>query len=72
MNKILNKIAGIALGVLVATGIFTSTFLGSRNVSSVEAATGTYSRNQATYYTSDFTNKVTSSKYGTTLLNTLH
>ena len=72
MNKILNKIAGTALGVLVAAGIFTSTFLGSRSVSGVEAATGTYSRNQATYYTSDFTNKVTSSQYGTTLLNTLH
>ena len=72
MNKILNKIAGIALGVLVAAGIFTSTFLGSRSISGVEAATGTYSRNQATYYTSDFTNKITSSQYGTTLLNTLH
>ena len=72
MNIILNKIAGIALGVLVATGIFTSTFLGSRSISGVEAATGTYSRNQATYYTSDFTNKVTSSQYGTTLLNALH
>lgn len=72
MNKILNKIAGIALGVLVAAGIFTSTFLGSKNASGVEATTGTYSRNQATYYTSAFTNKVTSSQYGTTLLNTLH
>ena len=72
MNKFLNKIVGIALGIFVATGIFTSTFLGSGSVSSVEAATGTYSRNQATYYTSDFTNKVTSSQYGTTLLSTLH
>ena len=37
-----------------------------------EAATGSYNRNKATYYTSAFSHKVTSSSYGTSLLNTLH
>lgn len=62
-------LSSIALALSVGAGFS----LGKNNkVQSAEASVGNYSRSQATYYTSAFTNKVTSSKYGTTLLNTLH
>ncbi len=72
MKKIVSKIIGVALGITLVTGVFSSIVFNNKEHTQVEAAVGSYSRNQSTYYTSAFTNKVTSSKYGTTLLNTLH
>ena len=37
-----------------------------------EVSATTYDRDQATYYTAEFSHKVTSSQYGNTLLSTLH
>ena len=64
----------IAIGVtlsLLAVSLTAAIFAVQKTSDNpVEAAT--YSRNQATYYTSAFSHKVTTSSYGTTLLNTLH
>lgn len=72
MKNIVNRLLGFAAGAIAVLGIFSSSIFGVNKTAVAEADTGTYSRNQSTYYTSAFTNKVTSSKYGTTLLNTLH
>lgn len=70
MKKIVSKIIGMALGLTLVTGV--GFVIGSNSPTKVEASVGSYSRDQSTYYTSDFAHKVTSSSYGTSLLNTLH
>lgn len=65
----------LPFSALLLTGIFGASFLNFSNKNTselVSASTGSYSRNLSTYYTSAFSHKVTSSQYGTTLLNTLH
>ncbi len=72
MKKIISKIIGVVLGVTLVTGIFSSIVFNNKEHTQVEAAVGSNSRDQSTYYTSAFSHKVNSSQYGTTLLNTLH
>ncbi len=57
---------------LAAIGGLSFAYLQASPYKNVEAAVGSYTRNKATYYTSAFSHKVTSSSYGTALLNTLH
>ena len=72
--KIKGKTISFLVGALALSfaSSLSVTLSSNKPIKPVEASVGNYSRNQATYYTSAFTNKVTSSKYGTTLLNTLH
>ena len=58
---------------LTALGGVAFSFGQAKEIMETEAATYTiYNRNKSTYYTSDYSHKVTSSMYGSTLLSTLH
>lgn len=73
MNKLFTKIAVLFTGTALSFGFVLSlNSKESNKIAPVEASVGNYSRNLSTYYTSAFSHKVTSSMYGTTLLNTLH
>ena len=71
-NKAIKKAILPILGLTLALGSSLVLAAKPNKAELVEAAVGNYSRSQSTYYTSAFNNKVTSSKYGTSLLNTLH
>ena len=72
INKSISKIVGSALVLTLMVGIGFTIRNNVKEAVPVEASVGSYSRNQSTYYTSAFSHKVTSSSYGTSLLNTLH
>ena len=61
---------GFSLLTILSLSFFAGVFSHSP-AASVKATVGTYSRSQSTYYTSG-TNRVTSTKYGSSLLSTLH
>ena len=72
INKSISKIVGSALVLTLMVGIGFTIINNVKEAVPVEASVGSYSRDQSTYYTSAFSHKVTSSSYGTSLLNTLH
>lgn len=72
INKSISKIVGSALVLTLMVGIGFTIRNNVKEAVPVEASVGSYSRDQSTYYTSAFSHKVTSSSYGTSLLNTLH
>ena len=57
---------------LTALGGVAFSFGQTKKIMESEAALGSYDRNKATYYTSAFSHKVTSSMYDDTLLSTLN
>jgi len=63
---------GLSLSILFGS-FFVASATHRKEAQNVSASVGAYTtRTQSTYYTTAFTHKVTSSQYGTTLLNTLH
>ena len=62
-------LTSLALGLSCVGGF---SLLKNSKTSAEEVSAATYNRNQATYYTADFTHKVSSSSYGSSMLTALN